>query len=66
MVGAIRDINLKHRLSLRETPNPKHQITNKFQITIFNDQNILTAAGDRFEFWISGIVICLLFDIWNL
>jgi hypothetical protein len=50
MVGAIRDINLKHRLSLRETPNPKHQITNKFQITIFNDQNILTAAGDRFEF----------------
>jgi hypothetical protein len=31
-------------------PNPKHQISNKFQISIINDQNITTAVGGRFEF----------------
>jgi hypothetical protein len=40
-----------------EIPNPKHQITNKFQIPIFNDQN---------RFGILVIVICLLFDICDL
>jgi hypothetical protein len=37
--------------------NSKHQITNKYQIPIFNDQN-------RFGIWNFGH--CDLFDIWDL
>jgi hypothetical protein len=40
-------------------PNHKHQITNKYQITNFNDQNILT-------FGISNFGHCDLFVIWEL
>ena len=39
-----------------KTPNSKHQITNKSQIPIFNDQNI----------GISDFGHCDLFGIWDL
>ena len=47
-------------------PNLKHQITNKSQISIFNDQNL----PDKdivwiFEFWSLEFVWYLGFDIWN-
>jgi len=46
--------------------NPKHQIPNKTQIQISNDQNL----PERdivwiFEFWSLGFVWYLGFDIWN-
>jgi hypothetical protein len=45
-----------------EIPSSKHQITNKSQIPIFNDQNTK-------QVWSAGgglvIVICLIFVIWN-
>jgi len=40
-----------------EIPNSKHQITNKYQIPISNNQN---------RFGILVIVICLLFEICDL
>jgi hypothetical protein len=47
--------------------NSKHQITNKSQISIFNDQNL---PGQDivwiFEFWSLEFVWYLGFDIWNL
>ena len=58
---------------MQEIPNHKHQITNKSQITIINDQNLvsqLTATirvlSSYFEFRILVIVIYLYFVIWNL
>jgi len=46
--------------------NSKHQITNKSQILIFNDQNLL--GRDIvwiFEFWSLEFVCYLEFDIWD-
>jgi hypothetical protein len=41
----------------KEIPSSKHQITNKSQIPMLNDQN-------RFVIWNFGH--CDLFDIWDL
>ena len=43
--------------------NSKHQITNKSQIPIFNDQN--TKQVSNFEFWSLLFVWYLIFVIWN-
>ena len=43
-----------------EIPNSKHQITNKFQIPILNDQTGLECSGNLV------IVICLIFEICDL
>jgi len=54
--------------------NSKHQITNKFQISISNDQNnacefkivqLIMTIILCLEFWISVIVIYLEFVIWD-
>ena len=38
-----------HRAWSNEIPNSKHQITNKYQIPIFNDQNKKQVSN--FKFW---------------
>jgi len=42
-----------------EITNYKHQITNKFQISISKSQ--IKSKANCLEFWISVIVICLVF-----
>ena len=64
--------------------NTKHQISNKSQITIFNDRNrfkfrmliilifkelmkkSFSVSYPCLRFWISDIVLCLVFDIYDL
>jgi len=57
-------------ICFQEIPNHKHQIANKSQITIFNDQNIVSQRSvtirvlySCFEFRILVIVIYLYFVI---
>jgi len=42
-----------------EMTNSKHQMTNKFQMTISKSQ--IRSKANCLEFWISLIVICLIF-----
>jgi hypothetical protein len=47
--GPFLDAEVCWRIGVYEISNPKHQITNKSQIPIFNDQSIRQVSN--FEFW---------------
>jgi len=57
------------RSSLEKIPNLKHQITNKSQISIFNDQNILCIFIAFFDAHCSAsdeaMLITVVLFVWN-